>query len=110
MRQVLSEMTANAIKFAYSGSRVSIHTCQQGSWIEIEIANTGTPIDAAQRKTIFEKFSQGDQSMTREAGGCGLGLFLVYNIVRLHGGQVELVDREGRETAFVVRMPAPPAP
>jgi signal transduction histidine kinase len=104
--QVFSELAANAIKFSNPGGRVSIQTRASTSWVEIEIANTGARIDDAQRKIIFEKFHQCDQSMTRSVGGLGLGLFLVQNLLRLHGGGIELVDGgSDEETKFLIRLP-----
>jgi len=109
LRQVLSELVANAIKFTNPGGRISIQAGLRAKWVEIEIANTGARIGPALRKTIFEKFCQGSQANTRTEGGCGLGLFLVQNLVRLHGGEVELLERDGEETTFVVRLPRAPA-
>ena len=105
VRQIFSELIVNAVKFSSVGGRISVHTRSWDGWLEVEIANTGMRIEATRRRNVFEKFSQGNQTNTRTVGGCGLGLYLVHNIVRLHGGQVELLEREGDETAFAVRMP-----
>lgn len=109
LQQVFSEMIANAIKFSNPGGRLAVHTRRTDKWLEVEISNHGAIIEPALRKTVFEKFSQGNPTMTRTVGGCGLGLFLVQNLMRLHGGQIALVDREENETTFILRLPLEPA-
>jgi signal transduction histidine kinase len=109
LRQVLSELVSNAIKFSNPGGRISIQAALRTPWVEIEIVNMGARIDPALRKMIFEKFCQGSQANTRSVGGCGLGLFLVQNLVRLHGGEVQLLELAGDETTFLVRLPSAPA-
>ncbi|OPZ07159.1 MAG: Alkaline phosphatase synthesis sensor protein PhoR [candidate division BRC1 bacterium ADurb.BinA292] len=107
LRQVLTEMVANAIKFSHSDQKISILTRVQPPWVEIDISNRGVRIEPECRRTIFEKFQQGDQSTTRVAGGCGLGLFLARNILQLHGGSIELLETEGDLTTFRIRLPLP---
>jgi signal transduction histidine kinase len=106
METVLSELVHNALKFANSGSEVVVRSRRDEACLEIDVTNFGKPIDPGQRKQIFQKFYQGDQTLTRVAGGCGLGLFVVYNIVRLHGGTIELPEPEQGETTFRMRLPA----
>jgi signal transduction histidine kinase len=105
IRQVLSEMIANAIKFSHVNGRVSIHTRRDQGEMEIRIANTGEAIAPEEREVIFEKFYQTNQSLTRTAGGCGLGLFLAQNILRLHGGRIELLESDHKETVFSIKLP-----
>jgi signal transduction histidine kinase len=115
METVLSELVHNALKFSNSGSEIVVQSRRDEACLEIDVTNRGKPIDPCQRKQIFQKFYQGNQTLTRAAGGCGLGLFVVYNIVRLHGGTVELLEPEQDETTFRLRLPAgdaaaPPTP
>jgi signal transduction histidine kinase len=102
---VFSELIHNAIKFSDPDTEISIQTGQTPPWFEVVIRNVGQCIDPNKRSDIFEKFVQGNQSLTRSVGGCGLGLFLVYNIVRLHGGMVELLESDQKVTTFRVRLP-----
>jgi signal transduction histidine kinase len=104
---VLSELVHNAIKFSHSDTDITVRTRREPPWFEIQVTNTGVGIDPCKREEIFKKFYQGNQTLTRTVGGCGLGLFLVYNIVRLHGGTVELLtsDADADETTFRVRLP-----
>ena len=105
LRQVFSEMIANAIKFSNPGGKIAILTRVRTPWFEISITNNGARIAPEQRKQIFEKFMQAGPAMTRTAGGCGLGLFLVQNLLRLHGGEVELLQSEEDATTFIIRLP-----
>jgi signal transduction histidine kinase len=102
---VFSELITNAIKFSEPDTEVLVRTRLQPPWLEIQVTNVGQRIDPRQRREIFQKFYQSNQTLTRTAGGCGLGLFLVENIVRLHGGTVDLLESEGAETTFRVRLP-----
>lgn len=105
LRQVFCEMISNAIKFSNPGGRITLETRLIEPWVEVTITNTGARIAPAQRRIVFEKFIQGNQTMTRTAGGCGLGLYLVQNLMRLHGGSVELLESQGEETTFAMRLP-----
>ena len=108
MYAVFSELLNNAIKFSNADTTIQLRTRRQPPWFEVTLTNHGQSIDPCQRKDIFQKFYQGNQALTRTVGGCGLGLFLVYNLVRLHGGLVELLDPQGEETTFRVRLPLEP--
>lgn len=105
LASVFSELVLNAVKFSNPDQAVRIVTRRDGPWVDIEISNVGPPIDPAMQKSIFKKFFQCEHTMTRKAGGCGLGLFLVYNMARLHGGTVRLLRSEQTETTFQVRLP-----
>ena len=105
LAQALAELIGNAVKFSDPGESIGIRSCVSGAWIEIGIANTGAVIDPAARDEIFKKFRQGNASMTRTAGGCGLGLFLAQHLLRLHGGQIVLADCQEKQTTFVLRLP-----
>jgi CheY-like chemotaxis protein len=70
------------------------------------VTDEGIGIPAEQLETIFEMFSQIDRSLERSTGGLGLGLYLVRQLVELHGGSVEArSDGVGKGSQFVVRLP-----
>jgi signal transduction histidine kinase len=107
LEQVVANLLSNAIKFTPSGGRITVTLRAMGPFIELTVADTGKGIAPQLLPRVFDRFRQGDASSTREGGGLGLGLTLVYEIVMLHGGTV-VAESEGPGTGarFVVRLPA----
>ncbi len=106
MTQVLSNLLANAAKYTEPGARVHVTAQAQDDVAVIRIRDNGIGLAPAFLPTIFQMFTQGPQALDRAQGGLGLGLSIVANIVKLHGGRVEaLSDGLGRGTEIVVRLP-----
>lgn len=105
LRQIFSALLDNAIKFCNPGNRVRLATRLNEPWVEVELSNNGPMIEPERRVNLFEKFYQCNQTMTRTAGGCGLGLFLARNLLLLHGGSIELKESTQDITTFVIRLP-----
>ncbi len=99
LRQVLTNLLSNALKFTHRGEiKVSAHT--QGTFIKIEVSDTGIGIAENKIHTIFQTFSQADTSTTREYGGSGLGLAISKRLVELLGGKISLKSEEGKGSTF----------
>ncbi|HEU4539372.1 MAG TPA: ATP-binding protein [Polyangiaceae bacterium] len=110
LQQVAWNLASNAIKFTPPGGRVRVALRRQASHAELEVEDTGEGIDPAFLPHVFEPFRQQDGSITRRAGGLGLGLSIVQSLVELHGGTVSAhSEGPGRGARFVVRLPAAPA-
>ena len=90
LQQIVWNLMSNAVKFTPSGGRISVTTQQAGQGIRIEVADTGIGIDPAFLPQVFYRFRQADSGTTRHYGGLGLGLAIVRDLVRLHGGEVEV--------------------
>jgi CheY-like chemotaxis protein len=105
--QVISNLLTNAVKFTPSGGRIIAKLSREQAHAQLSIRDTGIGIPRSALKEIFEPFVQGDQDIARSAGGLGLGLSLVQQIVALHGGEVSAFSaRElGQGSEFVVRLP-----
>jgi signal transduction histidine kinase len=103
LQQVLLNLVTNAVDATATGGRIAIRTRQAGAdSAEIEVADTGRGIPAASLKSLFEPFFT-----TKEPGrGTGLGLFIADQIVREHGGRIEVESQEGEGTTFRVTLPA----
>jgi signal transduction histidine kinase/ActR/RegA family two-component response regulator len=104
LRQVLVNLTANAIKFTESGS-VSVRifkesTVQNQVNLGFEISDTGIGIPHEKLDAIFAEFEQADTSMTRKFGGTGLGLSISSQLVNLMGGQIGVHSQVGRGSKF----------
>jgi len=97
---------SNAIKFTPSGGRVSLSVKRDGPNALVTVSDTGEGMPATLLPFIFDRFRQGDGSLTRPHGGLGLGLSIVRHIVELHGGDVKAYsDGPGKGSTFVVTLP-----
>ena len=106
LQQVVWNLTVNAIKFTPAGGRVSLAIARVGPSAVIKVSDTGEGIPAELLPFIFDRFTQGDASVTRPHGGLGLGLSIVRHIVELHGGRVEAASEgRGRGACFSVHLP-----
>lgn len=109
-RQVLTNLVGNAVKFTHEGHvLVDIHgTCENGTaTLHVSVEDTGIGIPADKVATIFEKFSQADNSATRRYGGTGLGLSISRQLVKLMGGEIELNSEEGKGSRFFFTVDLP---
>jgi CheY-like chemotaxis protein len=104
IRQVLSNLASNAVKFTDAG-RVVLEAKAAEGGLTFAVSDTGIGLDAARIPQMFEKFSQADASTTRRYGGTGLGLAIVHALVELMGGAISVESREGEGSRFSVRLP-----
>jgi len=124
LRQVLLNLTENAIKFTPVSGSVRLVARLAGmdatssgdtggmvllgarrTGIEMRVADTGIGIPEAERMRVFDAFYQVDSSSTREAGGTGLGLSIVKRLVDGHDGSVRIEANQPRGTVFIVTIP-----
>ncbi|HEY5981885.1 MAG TPA: ATP-binding protein [Anaerolineales bacterium] len=97
----IAHLLDNAIKFTPSGGRVVLSLKPESTnLVMIAVSDTGVGIPAEGLQRIFEPFQQLDGSATRRAGGTGLGLTLVRQIVEAHGSVLEVTSTEGKGTTF----------
>ena len=103
LRQVLVNLTGNAVKFTTSGEvwiRVKRESAGEAGGIRVEVTDTGIGIPEDRRHLLFHPFSQVDASSSRGYGGTGLGLSIVRMLVEMMGGQVGLESEEGGGSCF----------
>ncbi len=104
LRQVLSNLVNNALKFTKEGEVVvGIRVRDRGAWhvdLEIRVSDTGIGVCEERAESIFRAFSQADASTTREYGGTGLGLPICRQLVELMGGNLELKSVVGEGSTF----------
>lgn len=96
--QAVRNLVENAITHTLPGSAVEIRV---GADASAAVSDTGPGIRPEQRDLIFQRFWRGDR---RRAGSAGLGLSIVARIVRAHGGLIELHDREGGGSVFIIKL------
>jgi PAS domain S-box-containing protein len=108
IRQVLTNLLDNAIKFTERGT-VSLRAQTQGDQLHFEVRDTGIGIAPDRLSAIFDPFTQADPSMTRRFGGTGLGTTISKQLVELMGGRIWAESELGKGTAFHVLLPLAPA-
>ena len=110
IRQILTNLLANAVKFTEQGeirlivTRDSIPDANGGCAIEFEVRDTGISMSPQQLKKLFRPFSQGDSSTTRKYGGTGLGLVICKRLAEAMGGKVWATSRVGKGSSFYTRI------
>lgn len=112
VKQMVSNLTANAIQHGDSTKAVSILVRGQENEVVVEVHNEGDPIPAEARGTLFQPFvSQPSQREARHTGssGLGLGLYIAHEIVVAHGGSIALTSTASDGTTFTVHLPRSPA-
>ncbi|WP_298833849.1 PAS domain S-box protein [uncultured Piscinibacter sp.] len=106
VRQILTNLVANAIKFTERGS-VRIEATLRGETIRLAVHDTGPGIDEQTQRRLFTPFSQADDSTTRRYGGTGLGLSICRELAQLMGGSVGVNSAPGYGSAFWADLPLP---
>ncbi|KQW89220.1 transcriptional regulator [Massilia sp. Root418] len=108
MRQILSNLLDNAIKFTARGS-VALHAALREGQLHLAVRDTGIGIAPERLDAIFDPFTQADPSMTRRYGGTGLGTTISRQLVELMGGRIWAESVPGQGTVFHVLLPLVPA-
>jgi signal transduction histidine kinase len=96
LQRVLFNLIQNAIRHTPADGSVTVRASDAGEWVEIEVADTGEGIAAAQRDVVFDPFVRGDDARSGE--GAGLGLAISRAIVEGHGGRIWVDDGAGTGT------------
>lgn len=104
LRQAISNLVDNAIKYSPPQNPVHIHLAGQGTNVLLRVKDSGVGIDPVDVPHIFEKFYRVKNST--EASGIGLGLTLVRSIAEAHGGQVWCQSKKGVGSLFTIQLPA----
>ena len=105
VRQVLSNLVENAVRYTPSAGTVTIFSRVEGSEVVLGVRDTGAGIPQEHLPRIFERFYRADPARSRAAGGTGLGLAIVKHLVEAHGGRVHADSAPGRGTTIALRFP-----
>ena len=103
--RLLFNLTENAVKYNRPGGAVRISVTQEPERLLIRVSDTGCGIPDEFRRSIFQPFFRVDKSRSREYGGAGLGLSLVWEIANLHGGSVWVEKSSEKGTVIAVELP-----
>ncbi|MCH8486184.1 MAG: response regulator [Candidatus Cyclonatronum sp.] len=111
MRNIIKNLTDNAIKFTSHGqvtTNLDSETAGDHHWLIIRIKDTGIGISKDKQEYVFEKYAQIEQGFTRTYSGIGLGLSIVKNTVNMLNGQISLESEAGKGCLFEIRLPVKP--
>ncbi len=102
---ILNNLVDNAIKYSEKGTEINVKLEQKYDSFILIVADQGQGIKKEDRKKIFEKFMRIQNEETRSAKGTGLGLYIVYNLVKSLGGTIEVEENTPKGSVFKVELP-----
>jgi signal transduction histidine kinase len=106
LRQVLSQLVDNAVKYSPEGGTVTISGRYGDGEVELAVTDQGLGIPHAEQERIFRKFYRGEAASTEgRHGGTGLGLFIAQGLVTAMGGNISVSSTEGEGSSFAVALP-----
>ena len=106
VQKVLLNLISNSLKFSNEGSKILVSAQDLDSgFVEFKIQDEGIGISKSNISYIFDKFWQGDDSITRAYGGLGIGLSLVKKLVTILGGQISVDSKPNKGSTFIVSLP-----
>ncbi len=111
IRQILINLVGNALKFTQNGHiqiQMKVEPLEQGWNLIVDVQDSGVGISPELQQHVFDKFTQGDTSLTREHGGAGLGLAISKQLVELMGGRISVSSEPGKGTTFDFNLVLPP--
>jgi signal transduction histidine kinase len=104
VRRALLNLLDNAVKYGRQGGRIDVRADVDGESVRVAVADDGPGIERRDRKRVFGRFQRG----STEAAGTGLGLYVVEQVARAHGGRVDLETEENRGATFSLILPIEP--
>jgi signal transduction histidine kinase len=104
--QLLDNLISNALKFTPAGGRIDVGCRSSDGAIVLEVENTGSYLNPAEREKLFDRFFRASEAVDQAIGGVGLGLAICKAIAEAHGGEISVSSEESAVTTFVVRLPA----
>ena len=105
LRQVLTNLVENAIKYSPNGGRVGVGLEHVDGHLRVAVSDEGLGIPPSEQRRIFEKFYRLDPDLTRGVGGTGLGLYICRELVRRMDGRIWVESDGRRGSTFVVELP-----
>jgi len=105
--QVLSNLVSNAIRHTPQGGRITLRARTVDGFVQMTIVDTGEGIAAADLPFIFDRFWRADRARTHGGGASsGLGLSIANQLIKAHGGKIEVASQVGQGTTFTITLPA----
>jgi signal transduction histidine kinase len=108
LEQVIQNLLQNALKYSPQQGTVHVTLEVRGYHAQMTVSDSGIGIPAEAIPKLFQRFYRVNNSATRHMSGIGLGLYVVHEIVTLHGGEVFVVSAEGQGSSFMITLPLVP--
>ena len=105
LEQVLQNLLQNAIKYSPAGGIITVRLAQHNDMARVSISDEGIGVPADAMPRLFQRFYRADNADPRHISGMGVGLYVVREILQLHGGHVEVESVEGSGSTFTVVLP-----
>ncbi|MFF7446387.1 MULTISPECIES: ATP-binding protein [unclassified Streptomyces] len=105
LRQALGNLVSNALRHTPEGGAVTLSGRCDGDEVVLDVADTGSGIEASDLPHVFDRFWRAEKSRSRRTGGSGLGLPIVRHLVAAHGGTVQVASEPGAGSVFTLRLP-----
>ncbi len=105
LEQVFQNLIQNAIKYSPEGGVIEVQLNRRGRHVSVSIRDEGIGIPASDLPGLFSRFFRAGNVATKNIGGVGIGLFVVREIVQLHGGRIEVDSVENAGSTFTVSLP-----
>jgi signal transduction histidine kinase len=105
LEQVVQNLLSNAIKYSPAGGPVAVEITREGGAVALAVSDRGIGVPAAAVPRLFERFFRAENATAQAATSMGVGLYVVKEIVELHGGTVAVETAEGHGSRFTVRLP-----
>jgi PAS domain S-box-containing protein len=105
LEQVLQNLIGNAVKYSPAGGVVSVRVDQRATHARVTVHDRGIGIPPAALPQLFQRFYRASNADERHFPGLGIGLYVVKEIVELHGGAVSVESEEGQGSAFTIELP-----
>lgn len=104
LKQALNNILENAIKFTRHG-KIHVQCRKDENTLQFKVTDTGIGIPSAKQSVIFERFRQGNEALTRDYGGNGLGLSIARGFIDLLNGSISVNSKEGEGSIFIIQLP-----
>jgi signal transduction histidine kinase/CheY-like chemotaxis protein len=102
--KIVLNLLSNALKFTFDGT-ITVRLRAEANLVKLEVQDTGTGISTDELPRLFERFHRIEGARSRSHEGSGIGLALIQELAKLHGGEVEVATEFGRGTTFTVHIP-----
>lgn len=105
IREVLTNLLSNALKFTPSGGEISVTVSQEPKSVQVEVRDSGIGIPKGDQRKVFEMFSQASHNSFSNVGGFGVGLAVCKRIIDAHQGRIWVESEEGKGSRFLFTLP-----